>query len=77
MVRAMKRIAATALWFYAGWFAGAFAAFVLGASPVLGPIVGTALGAFVGVDPQRLFWARPATSNVAPFVGPAPVQSPA
>src|SRR5256885_8380265 len=71
----MKRIAATALWFYAGLTAGSFAALVLGLSPALGPIIATAAAAIVAVDPRSLIWNRPATQNVAPFVASSPVRN--
>lgn len=51
-----KRILATFLWFYAGWYAGAIAAWILGVSPMLGPILGTAAAALVVADPRRIFW---------------------
>jgi hypothetical protein len=55
-----KRIAAAFIWFYAGWYAGALIAVLLGISPALGPIVGVAAaGLFVG-DPRRIIWtSRP------------------
>jgi hypothetical protein len=66
----MKRIAATALWFYAGWFAGAFVAFVAGLSPVVGPVVAIAAAAVVATDPRGLIWGRSASGrrllNTAP-----------
>ena len=71
----MKRIAATALWFYAGWFAGSFAAFAFGLSPALGPIIATAAAAIVAVDPRSLIWTRPATPNIAPLVASSPVRN--
>ena len=55
MVRDMKkRIAAAALWFYAGWFVGAFFAFATGLSPALAPIVATAAAAILAGDPRRI-----------------------
>lgn len=71
-----KRVLATALWFYAGWFAGAFVAFMAGVSPVLGPMVGLAAAGLIGGDPFHVIWTRPATQNGAP-VGTSPVQNPA
>ena len=56
-----KRILATFLWFYAGWYAGAILAEFLGVSQLLGPIIGMAAAALVAGDPRRIIWAsRPA-----------------
>jgi hypothetical protein len=55
-----KRITAAILWFYAGWFVGAVAAFVLGLSPALGPIVATAAAAIVAGDPRHIIWTTTA-----------------
>jgi hypothetical protein len=52
-----KRIAAAILWFFAGWYAAAFAAFLLGAPDVLGPIVGAALAAIFAGDPLGRIWS--------------------
>jgi hypothetical protein len=51
-----KRILATLLWFYAGWYAGATAAYFLGLSPALGPIIGTAAAGLIGGDPRGVIW---------------------
>jgi hypothetical protein len=57
-----KRILATILWFYAGWYAGATIAVFLGLSPALGPILGTAAAALIAGDPRRIIWtASPRT----------------
>ncbi len=53
-----KRTLAALLWFYAAWYGGAMVAHVLGLSPVLGPILGTAAAAIVAGDPRRLIWSR-------------------
>ena len=55
-----KRVAAAFLWFYTGWYAGAFLAELLGVSPVIGPIVGAAAAGFFVGDPLRIIWTRPA-----------------
>ena len=55
-----KRVAAAFLWFYTGWYAGAFLAELLGVSPVIGPIVGAAAAGFFVGDPRRIIWTRPA-----------------
>jgi len=72
-----KRVVAAVLWFFAMWYAGALVAFVLGLSPALGPILGTASAAIVGVDPRRVIWGglpRPAgaaTSAATSVTNPA------
>ena len=53
-----KRALATVLWFYSGWYAGALLAQVVGLSPVLGLIIGTAAAAIVGVDPRGFIWTQ-------------------
>ena len=65
-----KRVAASLLWFYSMWYAGAMIAALFGLSPALGPILGTAAGAIVGVDPRHVIWGpKPsATRTVAPAV---------
>jgi hypothetical protein len=67
-----KRVAATLLWFYSMWYAGAMIATLFGLSPALGPILGTAAAALVGGDPRNLIWMRhraPTASVVAPAMG--------
>jgi hypothetical protein len=63
-----KRAFAAILWFYAGWYAGAILASVLGISPVLGPIIGAAAAGLVVGDPRQLIWATrsPASAKVTP-----------
>ncbi len=53
-----KRLVATFLWFYAGWYAGAMVAWLLGVSPLLGPIIGTAAAALFAGDPRGLIWPK-------------------
>ena len=53
-----KRALAAVLWFYAAWYAGAMIAHFAGISPVLGPILGTAVAAIVAGDPRHLIWSR-------------------
>ena len=53
-----KRIAATILWFYAGWVVGALFAFATGLTPALAPILGTAAAAIIAGDPRHMIWAR-------------------
>jgi hypothetical protein len=60
-----KRIAATVLWFLAGWYGIAMLADVVGLGAATAPFLGAAVGAFVGMDPLGLFWARPARTQRA------------
>jgi hypothetical protein len=60
-----KRVAAAFLWFYTGWYAGAFLAEIFGVSPVIGPILGAAAAVLLVGDPFRIIWTRPAPKAVA------------
>ena len=51
-----KRILATFLWFYVGWYGGAMLAEFLGVSPILGPIIGAATAALFVGDPRKIIW---------------------
>jgi hypothetical protein len=51
-----KRIFATFLWFYVGWYGGAMLAEFLGVSPILGPIIGAAAAALFVGDPRKIIW---------------------
>jgi hypothetical protein len=53
-----KRIAATILWFVAGWVLGSMALFALGLSTAIAPAVGLACAALVFADPAGLLWPR-------------------
>ena len=53
----MKRLAVSALWGYAFWYAGAMLASIFSGPEVFGPILGIAAGLLVGIDPRGLFWA--------------------
>ena len=55
-----KRVVAAFLWFYTGWYAGAFIAEIFGVSHVIGPIIGVAAAGLLVGDPLRIIWARPA-----------------
>ena len=47
--RMTSGVLAAVLWFYTGWYAGAFLAEMFGVSPVIGPIIGVAAaGLLVG-----------------------------
>lgn len=52
----MKRIAAALLWFLVGWYLGSAASWVLGAGPLLAPIVALALTGLVIADPRAFLW---------------------
>jgi hypothetical protein len=52
-----KRVLATSLWFFAGWYGGAVIAWALGLSPVLGPILAVAAATLVAIDPRHVIWA--------------------
>ena len=64
-----KRILAAFLWFYTGWYAGAFLAEMFGVSPVIGPIIGVAAAGLLVGDPLRIIWTRqairPASASVS------------
>ena len=60
-----KRVAAAFLWFYTGWYAGAFLAEMLGVSAVIGPILGAAAAVLLVGDPLRIIWTRPAPKAAA------------
>jgi hypothetical protein len=47
-----KRVFASLLWFYAGWFAGSSAAAFFGLGPAVGPILGTVAAVAVALAPQ-------------------------
>jgi hypothetical protein len=51
-----KRILAGFLWFFAGWYLGAFLAFMVGVPEVVGPILGLTLAALVAGDPRHVIW---------------------
>jgi hypothetical protein len=60
-----KRLLAAFLWFYAGWYAGAILADVLGVSPFLGPLIGAAAAALIVGDPRRIIWSA---KSMAPSI---------
>jgi hypothetical protein len=61
----LKRVVATLLWFYAGWYAGAMTAALFGISPALGPIFAVAAAAIIGGDPRGIIWGRSGTARMA------------
>lgn len=72
-----KRVTAAVLWFFAGWYAGATIAFVLGLPPVLGPIFATAASALIAGDPRAVIWTRPAGVGAAHTGAATAVSNPA
>ena len=59
MLRAMKkRVLATFLWFFAGWYAGAVIAYALDVSAILGPILGVAAAGLIAGDPRGIIWSH-------------------
>ena len=65
-----KRAAAAVLWFAAIWVGFEIVWSLTGVPRMIGPIVATAVSAFVGVDPHGLFWARSARPAVSPLASP-------
>lgn len=66
-----KRTLSALLWFYAGWYAGAILADIVGVGPALGPIIGAAAAALMAGDPRRLIW-RPEAPAVPARTTPEP-----
>jgi hypothetical protein len=66
-----KRILATFLWFFAGWYAGAVIAFALGVSPILGPILGVAAAGLIAGDPRGIIWSNRASAATSPIAATA------
>lgn len=60
----MKRYAAALLWFLAAWYTGSVIALLMGVPDFLGPVLGLAVGWFVGVDPRHVIWARRSTGSL-------------
>jgi hypothetical protein len=71
-----KRVAAAILWFFAGWYAASFVAFLLGAPDVLGPIVGAVLAAVFAGDPFGRIWTPREAAVDASSTGVEPVATP-
>ena len=67
-----KRIAATFLWFYTGWYGGAILADLIGISPMLGPIIGAAAAALIVGDPRRIIWTARSVTTAAQEPSPEP-----
>jgi hypothetical protein len=63
---AMKRIAATVLWFFVGWYVAAAAAWLIGIPSAIAPIVAIVIAAIVWIDPRNRLWVsnpHPQTSD--------------
>ena len=60
-----KRILAGILWLFAGWYLGNIAAFYLGISDMLGPILGVAAALVIAGDPLRIVWSNAGRSPSA------------
>lgn len=71
-----KRAIAALLWFYAGWYAGAFIAELVGVTPLLGPVIGAAAAGLIAGDPRRIIWTARSTRQVAVSTGTEAVADP-
>jgi hypothetical protein len=62
-----KRVAATILWFLAGWYLGGYIALIVGISDLIGPILGISAAVLFGGDPLGIIWSvRGASADEAP-----------
>jgi hypothetical protein len=60
-----KRAFASVLWFVTGYFVGAAAAYVLGATMLIAPVVGVAAAAVIAVDPRHAIWTTSPAGSAA------------
>jgi hypothetical protein len=67
-----KRLLAAALWFYATWYGWSILADMTGMPVMLGPVIGLAVAAFVGMDPLHRIW----TKRQTPELGALPALEP-
>ena len=58
-----KRVVAALLWFGVTWFGYEIVWSLTGVPRAMGPVVATAIAAFVAIDPMTLFWPRPTPSS--------------
>ena len=63
-----KRVIATFLWFYTGWYLGAEIAYFTGLNAIVGPAVGIGAALFLIYGPTQGLWrsrgvSRPQTST--------------
>jgi hypothetical protein len=65
--RMAKRVITSVLWLFAAWYAWNVLAWAVGLPTIVGPLIGLAVGLFVGLDPLHAIWRRrPETSSDAP-----------
>jgi hypothetical protein len=69
-----KRILATFLWFFAGWYGGAVIAYALDVSAILGPILGVAAAGLIAGDPRGIIWSHRSSASAAPSATPSSSQ---
>jgi hypothetical protein len=65
-----KRALAAVLWFFAGWYFGAFLAEIFGVSVAIGPIIGAAAAALIAGDPRGIIWGRQNPAAAMPAAVP-------
>jgi hypothetical protein len=56
----MKRLAATILWFFAGWYLAAVAAWLTGMPSAIAPIFAIITAAVIWTDPRKRLWVESA-----------------
>ena len=56
-----KRLLATVLWFYATWYGWSILADMVGMPAMLGPVIGLAVAAVIGLDPMHRIWTKQPT----------------
>jgi len=61
----IKRLGMSLIWFYAGWYAGAMAAFFGGFTPLIGPVIGVLAAAFYIGDTRGMWGTRGASAKRA------------
>ena len=61
----IKRLGMSLIWFYAGWYAGAMAAFFGGFTPLIGTVVGVVAAAFYIGDTRGMWGTRQKRSSTA------------
>ena len=71
----IKRLGMSLIWFYAGWYAGAMAAFFGGFTPLIGPVIGVLAAAFYLGDTRGMWGTRRSAKPAARSNAPATVLS--